>query len=385
MGERYDLKRGTIHRAYAEDIYPRMEPGSVRLVISDGAYGMKKAAWDMVSIDDLPGWYAPHIEAWGRLCMPSASVYLWNTAAGWARLDPVMRAAGWTFRALVTWEKIDARAGNCADVETVRTWPDVTEVCGFYQRNEWEIGCVGTEIAHAVGVDERNWIKLWLRSEWIESAGLTMREANRAVGSSTTGGGMATHWFGETFQWELPTWESYAALSDHAVKHGPPRERPYLVHPAVWPGGDLRASYDHLRAEYDHLRAEYDHLRAEYEAARVPFTLPPGITNVWSHPQVGGMERLHGPNGKALHPCQKPILFSDRMIRASSKPGELVLEPFGGTLRVAVACERMAEPNARRYVCIEPDEDGRDYIAAVLPSLRLEFPEPKDGQRGLFQ
>jgi len=35
-------------------------------------------------------------------------------------------------------------------------------------------------------------------------------------------------------------------------------------------------------------------------------------------------------------------------------------------------------------VCIEPDEDGRDYIAAVLPSLRLEFPESDEGQVGLF-
>jgi len=29
MSRRYDLRRGTIHRAYAEDIYPTMEPGSV--------------------------------------------------------------------------------------------------------------------------------------------------------------------------------------------------------------------------------------------------------------------------------------------------------------------------------------------------------------------
>ena len=195
---------------------------------------------------------------------------------------------------------------------------------------------------------------------------------------------MATRHYFPADQWYLPTWENYKALADYATEHGPPRERPYLVHPAVWPGGDLRASYDHLRAEYDHLRAsydhlraeydhlraEYDHLRAEYEAARVPFALPPGITNVWSHPQVGGKERLRGPDGKALHACQKPILFSDRMIQASTRPGELVLEPFAGTCRVAVACERM--PEARRYVCIEPDEDGRNYVDAVLPSLRLE-------------
>ena len=383
MSDRYDLRRGTIHRAYAEDIYPTMEPGSVRLVISDGPYGMSKAAWDKMGVDGLADWYAPHIEAWGRLCMPSASVYLWNTAAGWARLDPVMRAAGWTFRALITWDKgIGFLAGKC-DVEGCRTWPDVTEVCGLYQRNEWEIGtCAGSMIGEAAGTDERNPGTEFFIEE--RKAAEMSRRDIAAYFPSKTGRitGCVANW---EIGYNFPTWDVWKRSAAAMHEQGPPRERPYLVHPAVWPGGDLRASYDHLRAEYDHLRAEYDHLRAEYEQARVPFTLPPGITNVWSHPQVGGMERLHGPNGKALHPCQKPILFSDRMIRASSKPGELVLEPFGGTLRVAVACERMAEPDARRYVCIEPDEDGRDYIAAVLPSLRLEFQaEGVAGQVGLF-
>ena len=369
MGERYDLRRCVIHRAYAEDIYPTMEPGSVRLVISDGPYGMSKAAWDKMGVGGLADWYAPHIEAWGRLCMPSASVYLWNTAAGWARLDPVMRAAGWTFRALVTWDKgLWFLAGKC-DVEGCRTWPDVTEVCGFYQRNEWEIGtCAGSMIGEAAGTDERNPGTEFFIEER-KAAEMSRRDLAVYFPSKT---GKIT---GCVANWEIgynfPTWDVWKRSAAAMQEQGPPRERPYLVHPAVWPGGDLRASYDHLRAEY--------------EQARVPFTLPPGITNVWTHPQVSGAERLKGPDGKALHPCQKPLAFSNRMIRASSRPGDLVLEPFGGTCRVAVACERMAEPDARRYVCIEPDEDGRDYIAAVLPSLRLEFPEPKDGQRGLFQ
>ena len=376
MSDRYDLRRGVIHRAYAEAIYPSIEPGSVRLLISDGPYGMSKAAWDKMGVDGLADWYAPHIEAWGRICAPSASVYLWNTAEGWARLDPVMRAHGWTFRTLVTWEKIDARAGNCADVETVRTWPDVTEVCGFYQRNEWEIGtCAGSMIGEAAGTDERNPGTEFFIAER-EAAQMSRRDLAAYFPSKT---GRLT---GCVANWEIgynfPTWDVWQRSAAAMQEQGPPRERPYLVHPAVWPGGDLRASYDHLRAEYDHLRAEY-------ERARVPFTLPPGITNVWTAPQVGGRERLRGPDGKALHPCQKPLTFADRMIRASSRPGDLVLAPFGGTCRVAVACERMSEPEARRYICIEPDEDGRDYIVAVLPSLRLEFTdEEPNGQIGMF-
>ena len=268
MTDRYDLRRGVIHRAYAEAIYPSIEPGSVRLVISDGAYGMKKAAWDMVSIDGLADWYAPHVEAWGRLCAPSASVYLWNTAEGWARLDPVMRAAGWRFRCLIVWEKIGAHPARLT-AASASAWPTVTEFCGMYQR--------GTPV-HTNPPSASN---VWA---------LDFTNAMR----------------GERL------------LSGNTVRR---------------PGGHGRV----------------------YDCA------------------------------EALHPCQKPLTFSDRMIRASSRPGDLVLEAFGGTCRVAVACERMPEPDARRYICIEPDEDGRDYIAAVLPSLRLELPdEGPDGQVGLF-
>jgi DNA modification methylase len=266
MSNRYDLNRGTIHRAYAEDIYPTMEPGSVRLVISDGPYFLQKAAWDKGKLDDLPAWYAPHIEAWSRVCMPSASVYLWNTAEGWARLDPVMRAAGWTLKSLIVWDKMNT-AGSMA-WEKIDHFPETHEVCGHYSRGDAP--------------------------------------------------------FKSTF----------------------PR--------SVW--SLAIQSWAHER-----------------------------VTNGNRKPGARNQDGATCMVSEAVHPCQKPLTFSDRMIRASSKPGELVLEPFGGTCRVAVACERMPEPEARRYVCIEPDEDGRDYIAAVLPSLRLEFePEAQDGQRSLF-
>ena len=86
---RHELRRGVIHRAYAEDIYPRLEPGSVSLLISDGPYGMSKAGWDRMKPRDLPEWYAPHIEAWGRVCAPSATVCAWgpDEGEGYERAD----------------------------------------------------------------------------------------------------------------------------------------------------------------------------------------------------------------------------------------------------------------------------------------------------------
>ena len=358
--------RATLYHGRAEEVYQHIAPGSVSMVWSDGPYAMNKADWDRMGVDGLADWYAPHIEAWGRVCAPSATVYLWNTAEGWARIDPVMRAAGWTFRVLLTWLKTNPPSQQ--GQEALTCWADFTEVCGFYQRNAWEMGtCAGEMIAHAAGRDDRNWIREWLCEEWAAS-GLTRRAADEAMGTN----GMAGHYFGRS-QWELPTWERYQTLAAAANRDGIPRERPYLVHPKFWPGGGLRASYDHLRAEYDHLRAEY-------EAARVPFTCPVGVSNVWRHPQVSGKERIT-IDGQT-HPCQKPLAFADRAILASTRIGDTILDPFGGTQRIAVACRRLPEEERRHAIGVELD---RRWLDAIRPSLVAEHAHTgNDRQPSLF-
>ncbi|HEX4933486.1 MAG TPA: hypothetical protein VFV33_09920, partial [Gemmatimonadaceae bacterium] len=100
---RHPLPHGEIIRSRVEEVYPTIAPGSVTLVHSDGPYNLGKAAWDRVK--DLAAWYRPHIAAWGEVCAPSASVYVWNTHGGLIEIDPEMRAAGWERRAIVTWDK----------------------------------------------------------------------------------------------------------------------------------------------------------------------------------------------------------------------------------------------------------------------------------------
>ena len=363
---RHRLHAGTIH--VGDWMQADLTPGYT-LAIVDGPYGMGKAAWDRMKIDGLADWYALHIARLSTLLAPSASVYLWNTAEGWARLDPVMRAAGWTFRALVTWEKTNPPSQK--GCEGMRAWPDVTEVCGFYQREEWAPGtCAGLEIAHAAGADTRNPLSAFLSSER-EAAGLT-RKGLAAAFPSKSGNltGCVTNW---EDGYNFPTWEVWQRCAEFMQGANPrdPHERPYLVLPS-----------------YDHLRASYDHLRAEYEASRPAFNLPTGTTNVWSAPIVGGSERLAGPTGAALHPCQKPLLFAERMIRASTRPGERVLVPFGGTCREAVICEWMARTTpaeARGYDVCELNADGVDYIGPVLAQIRGEDTRARAaGQLALF-
>jgi len=346
---RIDLRRGALHVGCWLDVAPTLEAGCAALAIVDGPYNMRKAEWDcFASWDAFRDWYEPQVVALGRVLAASATVYLWGSDESAGELRPLMRRLGWEYLGRVTWDKVSPPVLKSAP-EDLRRWPDVTEVADVWGREAWTgPSSAGAAIGYAAGADERNWIRTWLCEEWI-SAGLRLRQADEALGTN----GMAGHYF-QASQWSLPTWDAYARLAAVAAEHGPPRERPYFVHPAVLGG-----------ASHDHLRAEYDHLRAEYEAIRRPFSLPAGVTNIWDAPTPGGRERLL-INGEA-HPCQKPLAFYDRMIRASSRPGDLVVEPFGGTCRAAVACERLLASEMRRYVCVEADAR---YVEAVLPQLR---------------
>jgi hypothetical protein len=275
-----------------------------------------------------------------------------------------MRALGWTFRGRITWNKGTSKAD--IGIETMRTWLDVTEVCGFYQREEWSLsGGAASTIAHAANADERNPCTAFFVAER-EAAGMTRRDL-AAHFPSRTGGltGCVSNWEGGQ---NFPTWEVWARAAAAMAECGTKRDRPYLVLPEVWgqAADPLRASYDHLRASYDHLRAEYDHLRAEYEASRPAFNCPIGVSNVWTSPSVGGVERLRTPDGES-HPCQKPLAFAERAVLASTRPGEAVLDLFAGTHRIAVAVERMKD--ARPWVAVEQDPR---WAAIVRPHLQWD-------------
>ena len=369
-GKIHKLNSGTI---YEGDWMTAPLEGGYDMAEVDGPYAMGLADWDMMGVAGLAAWYRPHLERLTSLMAKSASVYLWSTAEGWALLNPEMQRLGWTFRSLIVWNKgLAALAGKGMD--GVRTWPSVTEFCGFYQREEWALStCAGSEIAYAAGRDERNWVRPWLLAEWTR-AGLKMKDADRALGTS----GMAGHYF-QPSQWALPTWEAFQKLAAYAESKG----ATIFIRDGF---PDLQSTYEHLRAEYEHLRAEYEHLRAEYDASRPPFALPKFASNVWDCGKIADGERMKDINGDALHPCQKPLLFAERMVQASTRPGARILIPFGGTCRIATYLERLKrmEPeNARYYDCCELNADGKDYLGAVLGRMG-EDAAAKAGQTSLL-
>jgi len=233
-----------VWQADAREVAARLPAGCASLAILDGPYGMGKAAWDRVprggSLADL---YRGHLDDVGRVCAASASLYLWNTARGWAEVHPAVLAAGWKFRTLIVWDKEATPASFNPEV----LWPSATEFCGHYVR--------GT-----------------------------------------------------------PDWS-----------------RPADVKTNVW-----RLSFQSYADEKLRMSETVKHY-------------------MWSR--------------DALHPSQKPLLFAERMLRASSRPGDTVWVPFGGTLREVVVAERMARADAgeaRRVVTCELNADGVDYIGPAV-------------------
>jgi modification methylase len=85
----------------------------------------------------------------------------------------------------------------------------------------------------------------------------------------------------------------------------------------------------------------------------------------WLLPICTGAERLKDEDGRKLHPTQKPESLLHRVILASSRPGELVLDPFFGTGTTGIVAKRLG----RRYLGIERDPA---YAAAARARLAAE-------------
>ena len=86
----------------------------------------------------------------------------------------------------------------------------------------------------------------------------------------------------------------------------------------------------------------------------------------WHLPICTGQERLKQA-GRKLHPTQKPEALLHRVILASSRPGDLVLDPFFGTGTTGAVARRLR----RRWIGIERDEA---YAAAAAERIRRVEP-----------
>ncbi len=89
----------------------------------------------------------------------------------------------------------------------------------------------------------------------------------------------------------------------------------------------------------------------------------PADGDTWAISRVCGTFKERGD-----HPCQMPLAVLERIIRVSSNPGDLVLDPFSGSGTTLHAAKKWG----RDYLGVELSENyaeqSRDRLARVVPA-----------------
>lgn len=88
-----------------------------------------------------------------------------------------------------------------------------------------------------------------------------------------------------------------------------------------------------------------------------------GMLDVWDIPSINNMSKERRGS-----PDQKPLALYERIILASSRPGDLVLDPFAGCATTIVA----ARNHHRRWVGIDRRTDARQHVVFRLAGMTKE-------------
>lgn len=105
--------------------------------------------------------------------------------------------------------------------------------------------------------------------------------------------------------------------------------------------------------------------------------------SVWEFPVCNGNERLKDKNGKKVHSTQKPESLLERILLTSSKPQDMILDPFMGSGTTGAVAKKLG----RNFVGIERNADyinhARNRINDIkdcsndISNLSLEIKPPK--------
>ncbi|NVZ10087.1 DNA modification methylase [Allochromatium humboldtianum] len=101
--------------------------------------------------------------------------------------------------------------------------------------------------------------------------------------------------------------------------------------------------------------------RSDYQRQYEPilYGWPEGSTRHWCGDRdQGDVWHFNKPRVNDLHPTMKPVELVERAIRNSSRPGDIVLDPFGGSGTTLIA----AEKSGRQARLIELDPKYVDVI-----------------------
>src|SRR5205085_11601648 len=84
-------------------------------------------------------------------------------------------------------------------------------------------------------------------------------------------------------------------------------------------------------------------------------------SDTWHQPRVCGTFRE-----RTAHPCQMPEAVLERIVRVSSNPGDLVLDPFAGSGTTLAAARRLGRHWLGVELSVEYAEHIRKRLAAIM-------------------
>ena len=333
----YDDGEGIVlYHGRCEDVLPTLDVASAVLLTDPPYYNVKDEDWDRQwrTSQAFLAWLGGVLDLTRPLLLPSASAWVF---AGPALTSAVEGVVAERFRVLntVRWMK-EAGWHQKAEVEAQRRFLTPWEGIIFAEQFDDAYGDAAMALHKQVFAPLGRYI-----AQERERAGMTRSELEVALGYVSTSD--PTRGTALCYRWEegssLPTAEAYERMRAVLNARG---------------GEYLARDHDDLRQEHAVLRRRYEDLRRTYEDLRRPFNLGRIVSDVWDFPTVQPYP------GK--HPCEKPTQLLRHMLGVSSRPGDLILDPFAGSGSTLFVARDMG----RRAVGIEQDERYCDMAARRL-------------------
>lgn len=320
----------TLYHGRCEDVLPQLPPSSVDVLLTDPPYfQVKDDDWDnqWAEADEFLIWLGGVLDTATPLLRDTASTWMFASAAMTSRVEREVIAPRLRLLNSIRWVKQDS-THNRAEIASLRKYIAA-----------WE-GLLLAEQAEPLALHAAVFAPL---AEYIagerEAAGLTRRHvASHLRGYKNPDSAAAN----------IANWE----LGKNLIS-----ERDYLALQAALGPGRLPRSYLDVRRQWDALQAQYETRRRPFTLAR---TQGP-ITDVWTFPSVESYP------GK--HPCEKPAALLRHIIDTTSRPGDLILDPFAGSGSTLLT----ARNASRRAIGIESDERWCEHAARRLSQCVFDF------------
>ena len=103
-----------------------------------------------------------------------------------------------------------------------------------------------------------------------------------------------------------------------------------------------------------------------------------GATDVWPIPSINNQA-----NERTGYPTQKPLVLYERIIEASSNPGDMVLDPFCGCATTPIAAERLSRQwvgmdiwDGAIGIVKQRMEDNRQLLTDIPAAILYETAPP---------